>query len=172
MWLHELSYYGIGEQEQTTSKCLGELSPKHRKLFESEDELRQKAVSIAISSREISDKEGLHRRSIYNNILKYISENVVIGSEQTFFEFVGFAHGQTVQPYPNGYSDKVRFNPAWLKYWFHLEFVAFCTTLGFVPELIAFDIGSTIRKYKYSPASMTDIRTKHSSICIGITVKL
>lgn len=169
VWLHELSYYGIGEQEQSAATCLGEMSPKRRKLLEAEDELRQKAIALAEKSNQVSDEETVNRRELYNKIVKYMIENIIPGDNNTYFDFVGFATGHSLQPYPYNYP--IRFNPAWLKYWFESEFKVFCASIGFDVKLIAYDPGSTKRKYRYAPGSLTDFRTKHASIRVGISIK-
>jgi len=172
VWLHELSYYGIGEQEQSSSALqLGEMSPKRRKLLEAEEELRQKAVTIAQTSQQISDVEAVKRRELFNSIVKYMIDHIKPGDGDTWFDFVGFSTGHTSQPYPRDYPYAVQFNPAWLKYWFESEFRGFCASIGFEVKMIAFDAGSTRRKYDYAPGLLTDFRTKHSSIRIGITIK-
>jgi hypothetical protein len=169
VWLHELSYYGIGEQEQSAATCLGEMSPKRRKLLEAEEELRQKAIALQEKSNQVSDAEAVKRRELYNKIIKYMMENIKPGDGNTWYDFVGFATGQTPQAYPYNYP--VQFNPAWLKYWFDSEFRGFCASIGFDVKLIAYDAGSTKRKYDYAPGSSTDFRTKHASIRIAISIK-
>lgn len=169
VWLHELDYYGIGGEEQNETKCLGEMSPRKRKTAETEEEIRNRANTLA-SEHAVKEEQDKEKRHVsYLRIANYMIKKHNTDDSSTWFDFVGFANGQG-GTYPYSYPHEARFNPAWLDYWFK-EFQVYCKeTLNINVAKKAFSPGTTVRRYNHEPGQFTDIRTKHSDIRLTLSL--